>query len=273
MKELRINLILKAENDDFYQLLIKVLTRTGFEYNYVNKFMASKQQPGLRIAVAYTIREILDRYILRQRKIGRDWPSEAETMVGILRLENVLTLMKKVKNNKIEGDLVECGVWRGGVLILMARFIMLENMDKIVYGYDSFKGLPKPDMNYPEDSKDIHHTHENLVVSKKDVIRNLEKYEVDLNLVNLVEGWFNQTTLSIKPEKIAILRLDGDMFESTWTCLENLYPNVCSGGYVIIDDYNIPQCRKAVDKFIDQYDLKIELIKIDSNGVYFQKPF
>jgi len=159
----------------------------------------------------------------------------------------------------------------GGVIILMSLFVKHENLDKKVYGFDSFRGLPKPDTKYPADSTDIHYTFENLSVSKKAVIKNLLKYDVNLNDVTLVEGYFSDTTAKFQPNKIAILRLDGDMYESTWTCLKNLYSKVSLGGFVIIDDYNIPQCKLAVEDFIKLQNLEVNLVEIDSNGIYFEK--
>jgi O-methyltransferase len=259
-----------STNDQYYRLLIKVLTRTGFSFNI--KASALSKQPGLRATLAHLIHKKSEQYIFKLRVFGRDWPAEAETMVGVRRLQSLLELMKKVKEDDIEGDFVECGVWRGGVLVLMATFLQNEKMNKKVWGYDSFEGLPKPSGKYLADINDIHYTFDHLAVSKTEVIANLKKYDVDLNDLYLIEGWFSETTKDKKPHKISILRLDGDMYESTLECLQNLYPQVAKSGFIIIDDYNIPNCRQAVDYFIKHNELRIQLIKIDKNAVYFKKP-
>ena len=93
--------------------------------------------------------------------------------------------------------------------------------------------------------------------------------------VKIKKGWFQNTLAREKNEigAIAILRLDGDWYESTRCCLDNLYDNVIPGGYIIIDDYSYWEgAKRAVDNFFIERRIKIDLIKIDNTGVYFEKP-
>jgi hypothetical protein len=90
--------------------------------------------------------------------------------------------------------------------------------------------------------------------------------------VIFVKGWFKDTMPLIKSKKIAVLRLDGDMYESTIDPLNHLFDRIPVGGYVIVDDYHVvPAAKKAVHDFLDRKKLKVELIEIDGVGVYFKK--
>ena len=92
---------------------------------------------------------------------------------------------------------------------------------------------------------------------------------MDKNL-EFVKGYFCDTLKNLK-EPIAILRADGDMYSSTMDILDNLYSHVSPGGYVIIDDYSLPPCAKAVTEFLDRHKIKADLVKIDNDAVYWKK--
>jgi len=204
---------------------------------------------------------------------GDFWPERAHTMIGLLRLNNLQICIEDIIKNDIEGDLIETGIWRGGAVIFM-RLILKEYgiKNKTVYAADSFKGLPKPDVeNYPEDRNDVHHTFDFARVSLDEVKKNFEQYGVLDDQVKFLSGWFEDTLLNPPFQKIAILRLDGDMYGSTWTALENLYDKLSVGGYMIIDDYELSGCRKAVDDFRLSYDIKEPIRQIDWTGIYWKK--
>lgn len=103
----------------------------------------------------------------------------------------------------------------------------------------------------------------------------LKKFGFKKENIHIVKGWFQdslpRTSKEIK--EIALLRLDGDWYESTKICLENLYPKVVRGGYIIFDDYGCWEgCKIATDEFMEKNNIKADLVKIDSTGFYFQKP-
>jgi O-methyltransferase len=209
----------------------------------------------------------------RDRGVGADWPARAETMIGIARLDNVQRCVADVLERDIPGDLIVTGVWRGGTTIFM-RAILAAYGDtaRTVWVADSFKGLPKPSGNFNADIGDRHWTHWQLAVPLRDVQRNFERYDLLDEQVRFLEGWFEDTLPNAPIEKLAVIRLDGDMYESTIVALEALYGKLSSGGYLIVDDYGaVPGCRKAVDDFRRTNRIFEQLQEIDWTGVFWQR--
>ncbi len=208
------------------------------------------------------------------RQHGWDWPSVAHTMIGEKRLANVRMLAESVIGQGIEGDFIETGVWRGGACILMRGVLEAwGDTTRSVWLADSFEGLPPPDEHkYPADIGDKFYTYPELSVSLEQVKSNFEKYGLLDERVKFLKGWFKDT-LSIAPiQKLAILRLDGDMYESTMDALTALYDKVSDGGYIIVDDYHVVEgCKKAIHDFLLKRSLAPQLIEIDGVGVYWKK--
>ncbi len=204
-----------------------------------------------------------------------DYPKRAHTMIGVLRLENIRTLVEDVLARGVPGDLLEAGAWRGGATIFMRAILEAHGVhDRSVWVADSFEGLPPANPEkYPADEGMKLNEIEVLAVSVEEVERNFERYGLLGDQVKFLKGWFKDT-LHIAPiEQLAVLRLDGDLYESTMDTLVPLYPKVASGGYVIVDDYRIiPQCQKAVDDYRAKHGIDAPLVEIDWNGVYWQKP-
>ena len=207
------------------------------------------------------------------RELGEDWPILAQSMAGNKRLQNIQTLAEDVIDKNIPGDFIETGVWRGGACIFMSAVLRAYGVtDRNVYVCDSFQGLPPPkDHEYPVDRGDTHHTAPFLAVNLEQVQQNFEGYDLLTDQVKFVKGWFSDTLPTLAVEKLAILRLDGDMYESTIVALENLYPKLSVGGYVIVDDYGLPNCRRAIADYREFHGIDTDLITIDNSSVYFQK--
>ena len=209
-----------------------------------------------------------------QRNEGRDWPSRGCTMIGRKRLDNLQRCIEDVIDKGVPGDLIETGVWRGGATIFMRALLKLDNVrDRTVWVADSFQGLPPPDPGrYPADEGDAHHTMTALAVSADEVRANFAKFGVLDEGVRFLEGWFEQTLSTPEISRLAVLRLDGDMYGSTMVALEQLYHRVSEGGYVIIDDYGaVPGCRKAVDDFRARHGITEPMHAVDWTGVYWQR--
>jgi hypothetical protein len=182
--------------------------------------------------------------------------------------------------SSIPGSFVECGVARGGCSALMALIARGEDKHRKTWLFDSFEGLP-PQSELDGEQKSVRHKDRKAndlaegycYGSYEDVYQLLfDKLNLSREDVIMVKGWFQDTLTDCKSRAgIAVLRLDGDWYESTKCCLENLYDNVSVGGYVIIDDYSLLGCRLAVDEFIANRELKVDMF-FDKNGrAYWSK--
>lgn len=208
------------------------------------------------------------------RSNGYDWPAHAETMIGINRLDNIEQCMIDAIRNNIPGDFIETGVWRGGAVIFMRAVLKeLGITDRRVWAADSFCGLPAPDANrYPADKGNYLHSLKILSASLEDVQQNFRKYDLLDEQVQFLPGWFEDTLPNAPIERLAVLRLDGDMYSSTMQALEALYPKLSVGGYVIIDDYHaFPNCQKAVDDYREAHAITDPIVAIDREAVFWKR--
>jgi Macrocin-O-methyltransferase (TylF) len=207
------------------------------------------------------------------RDHGLDWPSTALTMVGRRRLHNFRMLIERAIDEGVPGDVLEAGVWRGGASIL-ARAVLASRAvtDRRVIAADSFEGLPPPSEQFPADADADYHTHPELAVSLEQVRNNFERFGLLDDQVVFLKGWFRDTMPLVDVEALAVLRLDGDMYESTMVPLVHLYDRVSHGGWVIVDDYQLmAPCRQAVRDFFAVRRARPRLRRIDHVGVYFRK--
>ncbi|HEY5600975.1 MAG TPA: TylF/MycF family methyltransferase [Patescibacteria group bacterium] len=210
----------------------------------------------------------------RMRESGQDWPMEAHTMIGLKRLDNIQYCAEKLIKEGISGDFIETGVWRGGACIFMRAILKAYNVkDRRVWLADSFEGLPKPDVDkYPLDKEIPFHSIEYLKVSLEEVKTNFKRYGLLDQQVNFLKGWFRETLPKAPLKKLALIRLDGDMYESTAQALEYLYPKLAIGGYLIVDDYGaIDVCRQAVQDYRRKHRITDKIIKIDWSGAYWRR--
>ncbi len=202
---------------------------------------------------------------------GGRWPKRAVSMVSPERMANVQELCERALDESIEGDFVECGVWRGGCSIMMAAVSSHFCGDNTTWLCDSFEGLPRP--TAPQDADLNLWMFPELAVDEATVRGNFERFGVPLDRVRFLRGWFSDTLPGAPIDKIAVLRCDADMYQSTRDILDNLYSKVSPGGYVIIDDYNdIAACRAAVDEFRAENNDVAPLERIDWTAVYWRKP-
>jgi len=187
-------------------------------------------------------------------------------------MRNLRYACETVLLDGVDGDFIETGVWRGGACILM-RGILEAYGDAIrrVFVADSFAGLPPPDVeNFPADAGDLHHTRTQLQVSRADVEDNFRRFGLLDERVVFLEGWFKDTLPDAPIDQLAVLRLDGDMYESTIEALDALYHKVSFGGFLIVDDYFLPACAKAVDDFRERYGITSPVLPIDDWGSYWR---
>lgn len=239
-----------------------------------------RQWPGGPETVVTELRERAWRMVRRgdpaARAEGRDWPPTAETMIGRSRLDNVRWACETALAGDVTGDFAETGVWRGGATILMAGVLAAHgDTSRRVWVADSFEGLPEPDpTNYPADAgQDLWSTLEVLKVDPDTVRSNFERYDLWSDQVRLLVGWFSDTLPAAPIEELAVLRLDGDLYESTWDALVSLAPKVSPGGFVIVDDYGgWPPCRAAVDDYRAEHRIDAPINQIDWTGIWWRNP-
>jgi len=147
---------------------------------------------------------------------GLDWPITGLTMVGNMRLDNVRLLLETTFENKIPGDFIECGVWRGGASIF-ARLVIQSNEGDLrhVWLADSFSGLPLPRTPDLSKDSDLWNGMNYLEVSLDEVEENFRALDLLDDRVHFCQGYFVDILPKCHPEVISVLRLDGDMYEST----------------------------------------------------------
>ena len=272
-----------ATAERYLSLLKACLTRTVFETELDP--VAVKHGTSLRDRLgAWHLQRTLDRMGLElartkavdraRRDTGRDHPRTAETMIGLARLDNIEHCVTTVLRDGVPGDLIETGVWRGGATIFMRAILeAYGDATRKVWVADSFAGLPKPDAeSYPVDAGDTHWTKEHLAISVEQVRANFARYGLLDDRVRFLEGWFKDTLPTAPIEQLAVMRLDGDMYESTIQALDALYPKLSVGGFVIIDDYgDIVSARQATEDFRSAHGIDDPIVAIDHAGVYWRR--
>jgi O-methyltransferase len=271
----------RTPEDLYLDLLKKCLTRYEFGEQYE---LYGLQKGSLKRALFDPIRRLLASLQLalvrkksfdpQARAEGRDWPLEAETMIGLKRLENLQSCITDLLRRQVPGDLIETGVWRGGASIFMRAVLKVYgDTARTVWVADSFQGLPPPDPDrYPADSGDRLWTFTQLAIPLEQVKANFAKYGLLDDQVRFLVGWFRETLPHVPADRFALLRLDGDLYESTIDALRNLFPKLSVGGYVVVDDYGaIPACKAAVDDFRAQHNITDKIERIDWTGVFWQR--
>jgi hypothetical protein len=249
-------------------------------------------------AIRYPWDDSTDRVLLpfdRDKRLqATDWPSQAHTMIGMGRLDNIQELVTDALANGTPGDLVETGVWRGGSTIFMRGILKAHGVtDRSVWVADSFEGFPSTEEQGASErsfsSPELanlrgYQTREyepavqasiNQVMegtSFEEVQNRFDRYGLLDEQVKFLRGWFRDTLPSAPIERLAVLRLDGDLYDSTYDALDALYPRLSVGGYAIVDDYGIfKECRQAVHDYLSANGIEADPQRIDDEAVFWQK--
>lgn len=213
-------------------------------------------------------------YDAERRQTGRDWPLHAHTMIGMDRLNNLQYCIETIIDDGIPGDLIETGVWRGGACIFMRGVLRaydsVDQFKRTVFVADSFRGFPYEPVRDDDRALASQPDQAWLQVSQAEVRANFERYGLLDEQVKFIPGWFNET-LPGPVKHLAILRLDGDLYESTMDVLSALYPSLVPGGFCIIDDWNVEMCRHAVNEYCSNHGVKEPIQNIDGRSVYWRK--
>jgi hypothetical protein len=191
------------------------------------------------------------------------------TMTSKESMKVLYDAINYLSTNSIEGDIVECGVWRGGSSMVSA-LTLLNNKDtnRTLYLYDTFEGMNPPtddDVSVSgETAKDTWQGKFKCFADFDDVNTNILSTEYPKENIILVKGMVENTIPQVIPDKIALLRLDTDWYESTYHELVHLFPKLVKGGVLIIDDYGFWKgSRAAVDQYFHENNITIFLNRVD----------
>lgn len=207
------------------------------------------------------------------------------TMTSPERIVSLIRAVEYINTNNIKGDIVECGVWKGGSIgACLLTLIRLNKLDTQIWLYDTFEGMNEPtdvdlDINgnlafERMQNEDIENSWLWAKAELNLVKENINTFNYPQKNIKYIKGIVEQTLLSDEiPNEIALLRLDTDWYESTKIELEVLYSRLVPGGVLIIDDYgHWGGCRKAVDEFFGKMDFIPFFNRIDYTGRIIIKP-
>ena len=203
----------------------------------------------------------------------RNYTEVSHTMIGRSRLDNLQNCVETILREDIPGDFIETGIWRGGACIFM-RGLLLAYDDNVrnIWAADSFEGVPRSSLMQDLEldlSRDILPV---LAVSLQEVKDLMSRYGLLDERIHFLKGWFKDT-LSIAPiNSLSLLRLDGDLYESTMDALTPLYEKVSKGGFIIVDDYfSCPPCKNAITDFRSAHNIEDPITAIDEQSAYWRK--
>lgn len=252
----------------FGEVLVPLsLEEPSFKKRLLGPFAKLLRRRGIVLARAISMRGAFDKSPPRQIRT-------ADTLIGPVGLDNLQQLIEDVLRLETPGDLIETGVWRGGAVIFMRGVLEAHGDEtRTVWAADSFAGLPaRGTTRYAEDEVDVDWAQETwLVVPLDEVKRTIERYGLLDDRIRFLPGWFHETLADAPIDRLALMRLDGDMYSSTMDALELLYPKLSVGGYVVVDDYVLPNCAAAVDAFREKHGIEDELVQVDRAIVYWQR--
>ena len=206
------------------------------------------------------------------REQGWDWPSKAPSMIGAKRMENVRSECERVLREGVPGDFMETGIWRGGACIMMRAVLHAYDVsDRRLIAADSFAGFPTPTAA-ADAGFQLQAHNQDFAVSLEEVKATFARYGLLDDQVVFLKGLFKDTLPTAPVQRLAVLRLDGDMYESTLDGLIHLYEKLSPGGTLIADDYYLFEAqRKAVDEFRAAEGITEPIIQIDHFGAYWIK--
>lgn len=210
---------------------------------------------------------------------GRVWRGKANrfshTMVGLARLDNLERCAETIFREEVPGDFVEAGVCQGGAAIFLRALQVAHGEDeRRLWAADSFQGLPEPsaepDVTHGMDFSETRQPW--LSWDLESVAGHFRCYDLLDSRVCFLPGWFSDTLPQAPIERIALLRVDADLYSSTREVLMSLYDRVSPGGFIIVDDYRaFDPCRQAVDEFRARRGIVASLNRIDWTGVFWRK--
>jgi O-methyltransferase len=201
------------------------------------------------------------------------------TMTSIERVYALRESVKYIIRHNVPGSIVECGVWKGGSMMAVAKTLLELETERDLYLFDTFEGMPPPtavDVDLYGVQADVllkTNPMTPAIAPFEEVCRNMYSTGYNPARINLVRGRVEDTLPRAAPREIALLRLDTDWYQSTLHELVHLYPRLIKGGILIIDDYgHFVGSKKAVDEYFQKNGIPIFLNRIDYTGRLAVKP-
>lgn len=203
----------------------------------------------------------------------RNFVELSHTMIGRKRLDNIQYCMETVLQDNIAGDFIETGIWRGGAIIFMRGILTAFGItDRLIWAADLFAGVPIPTLQEDHGFDISQRVFPFLTVSLDEVKALIARYDLLDDRIRFLPGWFKDTLPAAPIERLSILRLDGDLYESTMDALNPLYHKVSPGGFIIVDDYfSCPPCQQAIDTFRATNNITDPWIQIDEQSGFWRK--
>lgn len=190
--------------------------------------------------------------------------------VGLRRLRSLRRLTQELNRRGIEGDIVECGTCEGGSGALLAQTAREGHVQRRTWLLDSFEGMPPAGESDPKEAMEWTGLTKGSISRVRDVLRRVRVPEED---VTIVPGWFSDTLPKLPAQRIALLHIDADWYDSVTEVLDSLFDRVVPGGYVVLDDYGYWEgCSRAWHDFETRRGLSLKLTHVDSAGVYIEVP-
>lgn len=235
----------------------------------------------LKILKQFGIEVIADQYVDFEDLHKDIWAKvSGNTMTSKDRIFGLIEAVKYISKNKIEGSIVECGVWRGGSMMAVAETLKhTGDTGRELYLFDTFEGMSEPtvdDADYKDESAQsrLDKEDKNKKASHTWAYSTLETVQAGMantsynnSKIHYIKGKVEDTIPGTLPEKIALLRLDTDWYESTRHELNHLFPRLVKGGVLIIDDYGYWKgARKAMDEYIAEHNIRVLLCRMDYTG-------
>jgi len=228
---------------------------------------------------------MLKKYEENKELLCNDLINGKHTLIEKPRFKSIDLIKKEIYDNDIQGDIIECGVWKGG----MAIYLAYQFPDRIIWASDSYKGFQPLNIATYEYKNERHtenfdakYNHPfSISVSLDDVKANFKEFDVVGNNIKFLEGWVKDTLdpKITEVKEIAVLRIDVDAYSATLEVLDFLYDKVAVGGYIIFDDSALVECRDAIREFKRKRNITFELTSpsgkvgndLSENGGYFKK--
>ena len=240
----------------YLDLLKKCLTREIFDDDDFDVVPRAGSLRGLAARGALKVLAARDLRLVRRGQTdpedkleGLGRPAKAETMMGSRRLDFLERAVLRIVSEGVEGDFFEAGCWRGGAAIfLLGALKALGQGERLVWAADSFDGYPEPNEASSAVDRLLWSRRDYFAVTRAEFERNVARYGVGGEGLRVVEGYFDRSLPEAGVGRLAMIRIDVDGYEGVRAVLDVLYPKLSPGGFVLVDELEVPGCKRAIEE-------------------------